>query len=92
MNKTEVVAAIAKDSKLSQDSADKFLKSLIAVVTEAVKKGEKVLVPGFISFTKAKRNARTGRNPQTGKEIKIAAKNVIKIKAGSKLSEAANQA
>ncbi len=88
MNKTELVAAIAKDAELSKVDAESALNAFIAAVTKAVKKGDKVTIPGFVTISKAKRKARTGRNPQTGKEIKIAAKNVAKFKAGKTLQDA----
>jgi DNA-binding protein HU-beta len=87
MNKTELVAAIAKDSKLTKADAEKALNALIGVVSKALKKGEKVTIPGFVTISKVKRSARSGRNPQTGKEIKIAAKNVAKFKAGKTLTD-----
>jgi DNA-binding protein HU-beta len=87
MNKTELVAAIAKDSKLTKADAEKALNALIGVVGKALKKGEKVTIPGFVTISKVKRSARSGRNPQTGKEIKIAAKNVAKFKAGKTLTD-----
>jgi DNA-binding protein HU-beta len=59
-------------------------------ITSSVKKGNKVTLPGFAIFEKIKRPARTGRNPATGKEMKIAAKNVVKIKAGKTLQDAVN--
>lgn len=87
MNKTELVAALAKDSKLTKADAEKVLNALISVVSKTLKKGEKVTIPGFVTISKVKRGARTGRNPQTGKEIKIAAKNVAKFKAGKTLTD-----
>lgn len=88
MNKTELVAALAKDSGLTKADAEKALKSLITVVTKSLKKGDKITIPGFVNISKEKRKARTGRNPATGKEIKIAAKNVAKFKAGKTLQDA----
>jgi DNA-binding protein HU-beta len=91
MNKSELVAAIAQDSGLTKTDSEKALNSFIAVTTKALKKGDKITIPGFMTASKTKRPARTGRNPQTGKEIKIAAKNVIKFKAGKTLDEAVNK-
>lgn len=88
MNKTELIAAIAKDAKLTKADAEKVFNSMVSVITKTLKKGDKILVPGFLSFQKVKRAARTGKNPQTGKTIQIAAKNVVKIKAGKKLADA----
>jgi len=90
MNKTELIAAIAADTGLTKTDAEKVVNSLIAVVTKSVKKGEKITVPGFVTISKEKRSARTGRNPQTGAEIKIAAKNYVKLKAGKTLDDAMN--
>ncbi len=86
MNKAELIDAIAKDADLTKADAKRALDAFINATTGALKKGERVALVGFGSFSVSKRNARTGRNPQTGKEIKIAAKNVVKFKAGSDLS------
>lgn len=86
MNKAELVTAMAEKSGLTKASAEKALNALIASVTESMKKGNRVGLVGFGSFSVAKRSARTGRNPQTGKEIKIAAKKVVKFKPGSDLA------
>lgn len=80
-----------QDSRLSKADAKKALDAFINVTTKALKKGDTVLLTGFGSFSISKRSARTGRNPQTGKEIQIAAKNVVKFKAGAELSKAVNQ-
>jgi DNA-binding protein HU-beta len=88
MNQTELLAAIAKESKLTKIDTEKFFNSMVSIIGKTLKKDSKIFVPGFIGFTKVKRAAYTGRNPQTGKEIKIAAKNVIKIKAGKTLADA----
>ena len=70
MNKTELVAAIAEKTELTKKDSEKALKAFIDVVTEELKKGEKVQLVGFGTFEVAKRNARTGKNPQTGKALK----------------------
>tara|TARA_B100001564_G_C20545123_1_gene626240 strand:- start:667 stop:948 length:282 start_codon:yes stop_codon:yes gene_type:complete len=91
MNKTELIEAVAKDTKLTKADVAKVLNSVSGNVTKALKKGKigvKVTLPGFLTFEKAKRNARKGRNPQTGKEIKIAAKTVVKVKAGKTIQDA----
>jgi DNA-binding protein HU-beta len=85
MNKQDLVAEIAKKSGLTKASAEKALNAFTAAVTSAMKKGDRVGLVGFGSFTVAKRSARTGRNPQTGKEIKIPAKKVVKFKPGAGL-------
>lgn len=90
MNKTELIAAIAKETSLSQADSEKAVNALIALITKAIKKGDKVTIPGFMTVSKEKRKARTGRNPKTGEEIKIAAKNVAKFKSGKTLEEALN--
>lgn len=91
MNKTELIEAIAKDTKLTKADIAKVLNSFSDNITKSLKKGKignKVTLPGFLTFEKAKRNARTGRNPQTGKEIKIAAKTIVKVKAGKTIQDA----
>lgn len=86
MNKAELIDAMAGDASLTKADAKKALDAFIGATTKALKKGDRVALVGFGSFAVAKRAARTGRNPQTGKEIKIAAKKVVKFKAGSELS------
>jgi DNA-binding protein HU-beta len=88
MNKSELIDAIAKESKLTKVDAGKALDATISAITKSLKKGEGIILVGFGSFTVAKRAARNGRNPQTGKPIKIAAKKVAKFKAGVNLAKA----
>ena len=88
MNKAELVSAIATDAGVSKSVASKVLDSVINNVTKSLKKGDKVTLVGFGTFSVTKRKARTGRNPQTGKEIKIPAKKVAKFRAGAKLAKA----
>ena len=88
MTKAELVAQMAKDAKISKAAAGKALNGAIAAVTKALKKGDSVTLVGFGTFSISKRKARKGRNPQTGKEIKIAARKVAKFKAGSELRKA----
>lgn len=90
MNKAELIEAMASESGLSKADAKKALDSFIDVTSNALKKADRVALVGFGSFSVSKRNARTGRNPQTGKEIQIPEKNVIKFKAGAELSDAVN--
>ena len=85
MNKGELISAIAENSGLTKAASTKALDAIIAAITASLKKGNRVGLVGFGSFSVAKRAARNGRNPQTGKEIKIAAKKVVKFKAGSEL-------
>ena len=90
MNKAELIDAIAGDANLSKADAKRALEAVTSNVTDALKKGDKVALIGFGTFSISARAARTGRNPQTGKEIKIAAKNVVKFKAGADLSGKVN--
>ena len=82
MNKAELVAAIAEKTELSKKDSEKALKAFIDVVTEELKKGEKVQLVGFGTFETSKRAAREGRNPQTGETMKIAASVAPKFKPG----------
>jgi len=91
MNKTELVAAIADKAELSKKDSEKALKALIDVVTEELKKGDKVQLVGFGTFEVSERAAREGRNPQTGKTMKIAACKAPKFKAGKALKDAVNE-
>jgi DNA-binding protein HU-beta len=91
MNKGELIDAIANDAKLTKADAGRALDALITAVTKTLKKGDKVALVGFGSFSVSKRAARKGRNPQTGKEIKIAAKKVARFKAGAELAKAVNK-
>ncbi len=88
MNKAELIDAVATGSGLSKADSKKAIDAFVAATTKALKKGDRVALVGFGSWSVAKRSARTGRNPQTGKEIKIAAKKVVKFKAGAELSGA----
>ena len=87
MNKSELVDAIAKETKFTKVDSAKALQATITAISKSLKKGDKVALIGFGTFSVAKRAARTGRNPQTGKAIKIAAKKVAKFKAGATLSK-----
>ncbi|MGO5053212.1 HU family DNA-binding protein [Lachnospiraceae bacterium LCP25S3_G4] len=91
MNKTELVAAIAESAELSKKDSEKALKALVDVVTEELKKGEKVQLVGFGTFEVSSRAAREGRNPQTGKTMKIDACKAPKFKAGKALKDAVNE-
>ena len=88
MNKAELIDAMAKDASLTKADAKRALESFVVNTTKALKKGDRVALVGFGSFSVAKRAARKGRNPQTGKEIKIDAKKVVKFKAGEDFSGA----
>lgn len=91
MNKTELVAAIAAKAELSKKDSEKALKAFMETVSEQLKKGEKIQLVGFGTFEVVKRAARTGKNPQTGKAIKIAASKAPKFKAGKGLKDAVNK-
>jgi DNA-binding protein HU-beta len=86
MNKAELIDAISAESGLSKADAKKALDGFVSATSTALKAGDKLSLVGFGSFSVSKREARTGRNPQTGKEINIAAKNVVKFKAGADLT------
>ena len=90
MNKTELIAAIAEQAEISKKDAEKALKAFVDVVTEQLKEGEKVQLVGFGTFGVSERAAREGRNPQTGKTMKIAACKAPKFKAGKALKDAVN--
>ena len=90
MNKTELIAAIAEQAEISKKDAEKALKAFVDVVTEQLKEGEKVQLVGFGTFEVSERAAREGRNPQTGKTMKIAACKAPKFKAGNALKDAVN--
>ena len=90
MNKAELIEAMANGAGISKADAKKALDAFVDSTTSTLKSGGRVALVGFGSFSVANRAARTGRNPQTGKEIKIAAKNVVKFKAGADLAGAVN--
>lgn len=85
MNKAELVEAMASEAGLSKADSKKALDAFISSTTKALKKDDRVALVGFGSFSVSKRAARKGRNPQTGKEINIKAKKVVKFKAGADL-------
>ena len=91
MNKTELVAAIAEKAELSKKDSEKALKAFVDVVTAQLKKEQKVQLVGFGTFEISKRAAREGRNPQTGKTMKIDACKAPKFKAGKALKDAVNK-
>ncbi|MCK4466637.1 MAG: HU family DNA-binding protein [Bacteroidales bacterium] len=86
MNKAQLIDSIADQAKLSKADAKRALDAFVDTTTGALKKGDRVALVGFGSFSVAQRNARTGRNPQTGQPITIKAKKVVKFKAGSDLA------
>ena len=86
MNKGQLIDAIAIQSGLTKAASEKDLNAAIKAVKGALKKGDRVGLVGFGSFSVVQRSARTGRNPQTGKEIRIPAKKVVKFKPGAELA------
>ena len=90
MNKTELIAAVAEKAEISKKDSEKALKAFIDVVTDELKAGGKIQLVGFGTFSAKKREARTGRNPQTGETVKIAARIAPGFKAGNKLKDALN--
>ncbi|MBR1754424.1 HU family DNA-binding protein [bacterium] len=87
MNKEELVKEVSKVSRLSQKTVADVITAVVDTVEKSVAKGNKVTLVGFGTFERRERAARTGRNPQTGKEIKIAAKKVPAFSAGKKFKE-----
>lgn len=90
MNKTELIAAVAEKAEVSKKDSEKALKAFIDVVTDELKNGGKIQLVGFGTFEVSERAAREGRNPQTGKTMKIEACKAPKFKAGKALKDAIN--
>ncbi len=90
MNKAELVSAIAKRADVPTSTVDSVIDGLREELVEAITRGEKVAVPGLLTVERTQRSARTGRNPQTGESIEIAAANTVKVTAGSNLKKAAS--
>jgi DNA-binding protein HU-beta len=88
MKKADLVAKVADEAKIPRTAAERAINAFINVVTEALKSGDKVALPGFGTFMVAQRAARKGRNPRTGQEITIPAVKVPKFKVGKNLREA----
>ena len=88
MNKADLIDKIAKDAKISKTASGKALDSLVDGVTKALKKGDRVALVGFGTFGVTKRKARTGRNPQTGAPLKIAARRLPRFTPGKELKSA----
>ncbi|MFK5583030.1 MULTISPECIES: HU family DNA-binding protein [unclassified Serinicoccus] len=87
MSKKVIVETVAREANMTQAAADKVVSSVLEAISAELAKGEKVSFPGFGTFEVRDRSARTGRNPQTGAEIQIAASKAPAFKAGSKLKE-----
>lgn len=90
MNKSDLIDGMAADAGISKAAAKKALDSFLGNVKTSLKDGNRVSLVGFGTWSVSSRAARDGRNPQTGKAIKIAAKNVVKFKAGSELQDSVN--
>ncbi|MCK9290255.1 MAG: HU family DNA-binding protein [Bacteroidales bacterium] len=86
MNKAELIDAMAAEANLTKADAKRALDAFLTATTNALKAGDKVTLVGFGTFSVVGRSARMGRNPQTGKEISIAAKKVVKFKPGADLA------
>ncbi len=90
MNKKELINQIADSADISKESAGDVLQTFMGAMTDTLKKGDKLTLIGYGTFSVTERKARNGRNPQTGKTIQIPAKKVVKFKVGTKLAEAVN--
>ncbi len=91
MTKAEIIAKVAEEAKITKAVAGTAFEAVITSIRESLKKGEKTTIVGFGTFSVAERKARTGRNPRTGKEVKIAAKKAPKFSAGAPLKAAVNE-
>ena len=90
MKKVELVEAVATNAGLTKADATRAIDATFAAITEALKKGDKITLIGFGTFGVSKREARTGRNPQTGAVVNIPARNAVTFKAGSQLKDSVN--
>lgn len=91
MNKTELIDAIAQEAELTKKDAEKALNAFISSVTNSLSKEEDIVIPNFGSFKTVQRAEREGRNPQTGKPIKIPSRKVVKFTAGKILKESVDK-
>ena len=91
MNKSDLIAAVAAKTGETKKSAEASINAVVDVIAETLAKGDKIQLVGFGSFEVRARAARKGRNPQTGKEMKIAAKKAPVFKAGKALKDAVNK-
>lgn len=91
MNKTELIAAVAAQANLTKKDAEKAVNALLDTITAELVKGKKVSLAGFGIFETKQRQARTGRNPQTGETVQIAASNIPAFKAGKAMKDAVNK-
>ena len=90
MKKVELVEAVAKEAGLTKADATRAIDATFGAITKALKKGEKTTLIGFGTFGVSRREARTGRNPQTGAQVKIPARNAVTFKAGTQLKNEVN--
>ena len=90
MKKTELIEAVATNAGLTKADATRAIDATFDAITEALKKGEKLTLLGFGTFSVSRREGRTGRNPQTGAAVKIPARNAVTFKVGSQLKKAVN--
>ena len=90
MKKTELIEAVATNAGLTKADAARAIDATFDAITEALKKGEKLTLLGFGTFSVSRREGRTGRNPQTGAAVKIPARNAVTLKVGSQLKKAVN--
>lgn len=88
MNRSEVVAAAAQRSGIPANQVDQALTAVQSVITEALAQGDRVMIPGFVTFETVKRSAREGRNPSTGEKMHIPARTAVKVSAGQALKRA----
>lgn len=90
MNKSDLITAVAAQADLTKDKADAAVSAIVEQITNALSRDESVTLVGFGTFSQSHRAARTGRNPQTGAEIQIAASNGVNFKPGKSLKDAVN--
>ncbi len=90
MNKGDLINKVAEEAGLSKAQAESAVNAMLDGIADALKAGDSAAFIGFGTFSVSKRNARAGRNPQTGETIQIAAKNLVKFKAGKKLTDSLN--
>jgi DNA-binding protein HU-beta len=90
MNKAELVNSLAETTGLTKTKTNEVIDSLVSIITETLKSGEKVTLVGFGTFTTTQREARKGRNPKTGETLDIPSKRVAKFRAGSELTKSVN--
>jgi DNA-binding protein HU-beta len=88
MTKSDLIDKVAKEAKIPRAAAERAVNSFTASITEALKKGDKITLPGFGTFLTSNRSARKGRNPRTGQEINIPAVRIPKFKVGKGLKDA----